>query len=77
MGNKDFDEWWDVVSHQTFIRNHVDADCLPAVRTVAYSAWLVSQEPLKAKIAELEEQMEAIGAGGVTRGQRLMSRKEQ
>ena len=31
---------------------------------------------LKDEMARLEEQMEAIGAGGVTRGQRLMNRRE-
>jgi len=65
MGNKDFDEWWVAVSRQAHFLG---------TRAVAHSAWVEAQRPLKAKIAELEEQMEAIGAGGVTRGQRLMYR---
>lgn len=70
-----FEEWWEEVSQQTSFLVACDAETVSATRVVAHSAWAQAQRQLKAEIAELEDQLEAIGAGGVTRGQKLIRSK--
>ena len=77
MGNKDFDEWWDDATKSIRFLAECDNELLLSrVRSIALQAWLTSQEPLRVELSEIGKQMEAIGAGGVTRGQLLMNRKE-
>ena len=70
-----FEEWWEEVSQQTCFLAARDAETVSATRVVAHSAWVQAQRQLKAEMDKLEAKMEAIGAGGVTREQRLMNPK--
>src|SRR5699024_1439494 len=77
MGNRDFAEWWDDATKSIrFLAECVKELLLSRGRSLALQAWLTSQERRRRVLSEIGKTTEASGAGGVTRGQRLMNRKE-